>query len=203
MVHLVCGVGVSDKGVHKAYTDGKHTKPYVHWREMLRRCYSTTRDDYKDVEIFSDWLQYQNFASWYSKETTNFDTESCLFYLDKDLLLPLNKIYGPENCSILPHNINSAIILPRGFRKINRKYHAKIKTTHKGASSYVLVSGYSMDEIVHKYADVKDEYVSYLAEVFKENISKRAFSALKNFNTEQRLIVSGVYALNTELNNYK
>ena len=60
---------------------------------------------YIGCKVCEEWLNFQNFARWiYDNKYECDDLE-----LDKDLLIKGNKIYSPNTCCLLPHEINYAI----------------------------------------------------------------------------------------------
>lgn len=77
---------------------------YLKWHDMIRRTHSpvhqakaptyvgcTVEDGWAYLTQFKAWMETQE---WLGKE------------LDKDLLVPGNKHYGPETCVFLPSHIN-------------------------------------------------------------------------------------------------
>jgi len=104
---FVCGVGYIGVGKYYASKDRIPTKSYALWRSMLDRCYSGRCDPYQDVEVCKEWLNYQNFADWYSNNS--FD-KGRTYQLDKDLLGD-SKLYSPDTCCLLRYNINQLINL--------------------------------------------------------------------------------------------
>lgn len=59
---------------------------------------------YKDVTVCKEWWSYQNFAKWYDEHF--YEVEGDIMCLDKDILIPGNKIYRPEACCFLPNRLN-------------------------------------------------------------------------------------------------
>lgn len=104
---LVFGVGVYEKGRHKASVNGKHTKAYHAWRNMLERCYSASlhelRPTYMGCSVCDEWLKFQSFAEWYYD---NYPQDGKSYHLDKDLKILGNKIYSPETCLFVPKIVN-------------------------------------------------------------------------------------------------
>lgn len=94
---MVYGVGISDPS-----SSGKQR---VVWRDMLRRCYSHEYQEknktYSGCYVVDDWLNESAFGEWFSLNYVEG------FELDKDLILPGNKCYGPDTCIFVPKHINS------------------------------------------------------------------------------------------------
>lgn len=121
---LVYGVGINDADYPVTKTeviDGKSTQVwrcpiYWTWKDMLRRCYSEEfkqlRPSYQDCSTVLEWHYFMNFRAWMSEQ----DWEGK--ELDKDILLPGNKIYGPDTCVFVTTKVNNFIIdrsLDRGL----------------------------------------------------------------------------------------
>jgi len=103
----VAGVGFLGEGCNTMGTKGSPTKAYKVWHGMLSRCYSNRshikHPSYKDVAVCEEWLNYQNFAKWFEKES-NYQEG---WHLDKDLLSDGAKVYSPETCIFIPQALNS------------------------------------------------------------------------------------------------
>ena len=65
----VYGVGYIGEGKYKIRENGKQTKCYITWVNMLKRCYNdeyhNKKPTYKDCNICEEWLCFQNFAEWF------------------------------------------------------------------------------------------------------------------------------------------
>lgn len=130
---LVCGVGTNDADYKISnYLEGKQVwccPFYVKWKSMLKRCYSKSQyPSYSNCIVVKDWHYFTKFKSW--METQDWEGK----HLDKDILFPGNKEYGPETCIFIDSKVNTFIIesnASRGswpigvcFQKPNRKYRA-------------------------------------------------------------------------------
>lgn len=105
---LVFGVAVNDADFPvKPKVNGKQvTEPsYMRWMSMLARCYATYRHTvhktYAACSVSPEWLYYSNFHKWYETQYKEPGWE-----IDKDLLYPGNKVYGPEKCIFVPKSVN-------------------------------------------------------------------------------------------------
>jgi len=101
----VCGVGFLGDGEHKPVVNGKHTKTYITWRNMLGRCYSdkvqVKQPTYIGCTVADEWHNFQNFAQWFDENyVEGYD-------LDKDIKFEGNKIYSPENCLFVSRKENN------------------------------------------------------------------------------------------------
>lgn len=92
--------------------NGKNTKEYVSWKSVLRRSFDEKLKKryitYKSVECCEEWLLFENFYEWLHSQE-NFDKwfNGDKWEIDKDILVKGNKIYSPDTCCLVPHNINS------------------------------------------------------------------------------------------------
>lgn len=95
---------------------------YSTWQSMLARCYNPKHDSYDKyggagVTVCEEWQDFQTFARWHTENHIEG------WHMDKDLLG--GKLYSPETCVFLPHNIHMTItsmINPcRGYRITSSK----------------------------------------------------------------------------------
>lgn len=94
-------VGFIGEGEHPICENGKMTRAYNYWANMLKRCYYN--DEY-DSKTAKEWLNFQNFAQWDKENYYNIPNERIC--LDKDILYKGNKIYSPSTCIYVPNRIN-------------------------------------------------------------------------------------------------
>lgn len=197
----VCGIGII--GVkYPSVINGKATKEYETWRDMLRRCFDkktkSNNPCYKDVSCCKDWLLFENFYDWLHSQE-NFD-KWCNEYrsaIDKDILLKGNKIYSPETCCLTPHYINSLFvknnivrgILPVGvnyYKQLN-KYCASMSILENGKTKKKTIGYYDTPEKAFQaYKQFKEQHIKQLAqeEYNKGNITKRCYEAMMNYKVE-------------------
>lgn len=178
---LVFGKGIKGDGVSKV--NGKFTKPYQTWRNMLGRCYNPIcqkrQPSYVGCSVSDDWLYFPAFEEWFY---TNY-VEG--YQLDKDLLVDGNKEYGSDTCIFVPSQINSLFTdcgrargdYPVGvsFYKRNSKFEAHV--TINGKQQFL---GYFSDvDGAHKaYIEAKKANVLRMAEVWKDKIQPKLYEAL-------------------------
>lgn len=148
---LVRGVGINDApypvNLYKK-VDGKKVLYwacpfYLKWVAMLDRCYNEAihkrQPNYIGCSVVPEWHYFMNFRSWMEKQ----DWEGK--ELDKDLLIPNNKVYGPTTCCFLSNSVNSFMTeggsLRNGYKAgvsfENRcdKFRAHIRDSEKGKGS--------------------------------------------------------------------
>lgn len=115
----VFGVGYIGVGEFKSAENGKMTKEYRDWSQILHRCYYDTymenKPKYFESEICEEWKNFQTFAKWHKENYYIIEGE--VMALDKDLFG--DKTYSPDCCVFLPTKINSALAHMNSF--INKK----------------------------------------------------------------------------------
>lgn len=185
---LVLGKGVYCKGKYKAKEDGKHVRFYSMWWNMLKRCYSEEYQSrfptYIGCSVDGNWLFFQNFAEWCDGD----DYNTLGYQLDKDLLIPNNKIYSPKACCFVPSEINALLTdcravrgdLPQGvsFRKDSNKYRACVSVDGRKIS---LGSYDCPNEAYLVYKKAKEAYVKKKALEWQDRIADNVFQALMNW----------------------
>lgn len=181
----VCGVGFLGCGKHKAVANGSLTAEYKMWRGMIYRCYLEKRSAaYVSCSVCSEWLNFQNFADWLS----SYDFKEDDWDLDKDMLGQGKKIYSPENCALVPREINSLVTdrapaktgLPLGVYKGLRDGTFRACITMDGEAKHLGVYG-TPEEAHRSYVAVREEYVRSFADKWDGRVDPRVISALKNW----------------------
>lgn len=108
---LIRGVGVCDVA---ETVDVTKCAFYRTWLNMFRRCYSAEfhliQPGYADCSVSPEWHSFSNFRDWMQSQDWEGNE------LDKDLLVPGNKIYGPKTCAFVPKWLNGSIAANRSKR---------------------------------------------------------------------------------------
>ncbi|WIL01895.1 HNH homing endonuclease [Salmonella phage D5lw] len=111
---LVCGVGLNDTPERPARVGGKMTADYMAWTAMLQRVYDPKyhgrQPTYLGCSVVKEWLKRSCFIEWFDGNYV------AGWYLDKDILKPGNKEYGPETCIYVPGWLNTFINDSRAIR---------------------------------------------------------------------------------------
>lgn len=99
-------VGINDSTEPVTYVvNGKRVAypSYVAWTGFLFRCYASTsyHPYHAGCTVHEDWHYYSNFKKWFDE---NYKEG---YYLDKDMKVLGNKVYGPDTCVFMPAWLNS------------------------------------------------------------------------------------------------
>jgi hypothetical protein len=146
-----------------------HTKGYLKWRAMLRRCtcklWLAKHPTYLGCSVCESWLTFSNFYTWLEK-TPNFQDLS----LDKDILVPGNKVYSPDTCCLITQHVNTLLTsctssrgdYPVGvtYSKRENKYRAVLSTF--GASKHIGTFK-TPEEASDAYLTAKKEHILEVA----------------------------------------
>lgn len=105
---LIFGVAINDYAnkTENGYM-GAHSGRcpiYRTWFHIVRRCYDSRvhliRPTYTDCKMHESWHLFSVFSEWMKTQ----DWPG--MHIDKDILLPGNKIYGPDTCVFITPNLN-------------------------------------------------------------------------------------------------
>ncbi len=182
------GVGTNSRGKYKTGIDGKRAKSYATWKSMLKRAYCpkyhTSRPTYLGCSVSDEWLEYQEFAKWFE----NHEYGNHGYELDKDLLIPGNKIYAPDRCVFVPSQLNNLLLDSKAIRgqyaqgvsinKRSNKFGARIKINGKQKNL-----GFFDTEIeaYRTYKKAKEENVKHMANHWRDDIAANVYDALMNW----------------------
>lgn len=175
--------------------DGKRVKEpaYEVWRKIHLRAgnYAGTHPAYEDVTVSKEWWCFQDFAEWFHENLYKVDDE--VMCVDKDILIPGNRVYGPDYCLIVPNRINE--IFKNGDKKNNatelptgvtiRKDGSKVKYRAR-CSVRVAMGEYKSisktfdtpEEAYEFYKKSKLDYIKSVAEEYKNKIPNKVYRAL-------------------------
>ena len=192
MTPSVYGVGFIGVGDYKTCDgNGKFTKCYIVWHNMLRRCYDPKfhekQPTYENCTVCEEWHNFQVFAEWYYKHY--YEVEGQRMNLDKDILCKGNKVYSADTCVFVPQSINALFIKSDKLRgkyyigvcKKGNKFQAKLnkdnETIHLGAYA-------TPEEAFQAYKTAKEQYIKEVANKYKEQIPHELYQALMNYDVE-------------------
>ena len=185
---LIYGVATNDADYRVVNTnaEGKQVKCpfYAKWLGMLTRVYDSSlhakKPSYAYCTIHPDWLLFSNFRQWMLRQ----DWEDK--HLDKDLLVPGNKEYGPDTCLFVSGALNNLLTLRQQGRGA---LPLGVSTTTINGHSYYVAScsfygkqkrlGYfkTPEEAAACYTQAKNAYIQELAD---QEQDCRVAKALRN-----------------------
>lgn len=181
------GIGYLGVGQHKASKSRKKTKAYSKWCGILNRGYSllhrNTHPSYEGVTVCEEWHNFQNFGNWFE------DNYKDGFELDKDILIKGNKIYSPDMCVFVPHEINMLFVKCnniRGKHPIGITKHGnifRVYCRHYGKN--ILIGTFStIEEAFQNYKTAKELHIKEVAEKWKDQINDKVYQALINYQVQ-------------------
>ncbi|NRB39667.1 MAG: hypothetical protein HRU20_14555 [Pseudomonadales bacterium] len=181
----VYGIGVNDADyIISRKVDGKQiTCPiYEKWKAMMKRCYNAaykkTNPAYDGCSVDPAWHEFTVFRSWMLARDWQ-DME-----LDKDLIDPTNKVYGPDACVFVPRWLNALVKAntakrgkyPQGVVSVGNRFRAAF--TKQGQPVYI-GSYTTVEEAAYAYGHTKGKYVLEVADQY-ESIDPRIAEGLRD-----------------------
>lgn len=193
----IYGVGINDfNGGVKV--GKKHLPAYESWFGMLKRCYDEKakarkrNSKYNGCTVVDEWHRFSAFKKWFEDPENGWRQGYCL---DKDIIVPGNKIYGPQYCLFVPPEINQMITFNRGddglplgvhYNKTLRKYTCCVNNPLTGELEHIGTFP-SIDDAFNAYKERKEKYIQLVAKIYFEEgaITERAFNALMSFKVQK------------------
>ena len=180
LVHDI-GINDADYSVYPVVNGKQAMCPYyMVWKGMIERCYSKVchkkHPTYVDCSVSEEWLTFSNFKSW--METQDWKGKQ----LDKDILIPGNKVYSREACVFVSSEVNSLMIdcakargqWPVGvhFHKIEKKFRAQVSIHGKR----VQLGRFKTSEDAYKaYVIAKTEHVRDVADTQPKGVMEALY----------------------------
>ena len=190
--------GYLGEGKYKTKENGKNTRVYNTWHNMLQRCYDPKlhkkESTYIECSVNKEWLNLQNFGEWY--EENYYEIEGQKMHLDKDILVKHNKVYSPDTCIFVPQTINNLFIKSnksRGESVIgttpykNGKYRTQcnIINPETGKSKKKHLGVYDTEQEAFKvYKYYKERNIKMVADYFKKYIPYELYQGLCNYEVD-------------------
>lgn len=170
------------------YSHKKDKQAYKKWYAMFERCYNEnyhkTKPTYIGCSVVEDWYSFQNFAEWFYQQKRQDGWE-----LDKDLLMPGNKVYGPDFCCLVPRALNLLINHNKmgnqenpigvSFSKKRGMYYSAYH--NENGENIVLGFSHDRDKLLQLYRNAKKGAIRKAAEKYKDVIEKRLYESLINW----------------------
>lgn len=183
------GVGVIGEG---PYSHASHPKTYDAWINMLQRCYSPLmlkrESSYVGCSVCQEWLNFQQFASWYIENCPN-DT----YCLDKDIKIKNNKVYSPDTVLFVPSEINKLFVkqqtqrgsLPIGVQKPNDEIGFIAVCMNPFTKKAERLGHFLTPELAfYAYKEYKELIIRKMAEKYKSVISSDLYKAMLMYQVD-------------------
>lgn len=196
----VYGVGILGNKHKTILPNGKRTKEYETWRNILQRSfddkYKNKKPTYKDITCCEEWLLFDNFYEWIHSQP-NFDRwlNNNSWHIDKDILLKGNKIYSPKFCSLVPQRVNSLFLkdnakrgdLPIGVQR-SKHYNTYLAQCHDsdyGGAKHLGIFD-TIDDAFKAYKAYKESIIKSIAkqEFDNGNITIECYNAMMCYEVE-------------------
>lgn len=183
MKRTVLGVGYKGYGNNPMYIGNSSTTEYRCWYNMMNRCYSEKQKaitpTYQESLVDESWHNFQNFANWYK----GYKRKEKGYQLDKDLLVKGNKVYSPENCCLIPSEVNKLIVVSKRSSAMLGTWFDESRGLWRSSlskNSKVVTIGWFETELeAHlEYVKQKEIYVRKSAKKWKGVLDDRVFQAL-------------------------
>jgi len=180
--------GYIGEGEAVIWANGKNTKVYDVWHDMIKRVYDPKvhikQPAYKGVKLCEEWHNFNTFALWFK------DNYIDGYALDKDLLSGGSKIYSPDTCVFIPVALNSFLA---NIKSTNTSGHTGVcwhKRRNKWNSNIrnlkinkIISLGYfsNIEEASKAYQKKRAVYVRYWKYVAKRvyNLPQNAIDNIK------------------------
>ena len=192
------GVGILG-AKYRARIDGKFMREYYTWAHIIERCFDKKlkmkQPAYTDTSCCDEWLNFENFYEWLHKQP-NFDKwyNEKRWAVDKDILNKGNKIYSPENCCLIPQNVNCLFLkreaergqYPIGVHYKDNGFVARCRNPFIDKTEEL--GNYSTPEnaFYQGYKPYKEKIIKQIAQIEYENgnITKECYNAMMNYEVE-------------------
>ena len=167
-------------------------KSFRQWNDMIIRAtnedFKNRSHTYKDCSISENFKDFNYFHNWCLQQT-GYNKNG--YELDKDILIKGNKEYSENHCCFVPKEINMQFVKSNTIRgdcpigvtrvKSTGRYITQIKRKRLG--KYYSISG-TIEEAFLKYKKVKEDYIKYLADIYKDGLDEKVYNALYAYEVE-------------------
>mgnify|MGYP003195460825 CR=1 FL=1 len=194
----VCGVGINGTK-YPMCIDGVPIKEYRIWIHMIERCFGKKRKKsnhtYQNVICCDEWLLYENFYEWlHRQENFNKWLNNENWDIDKDILIKGNKIYSPDTCVLVPHNVNCLFLkckksrntLPIGVEEVKGKFYSYCNNPFDNEIKKHLGIFETKTKAFYAYKNYKENLIKQVAnnEYQKGNITQKCYQAMIDYKVE-------------------
>ena len=188
LLPTVHGIGIT--GDSQVRVDGKHTKEYRLWNNMLKRCYSVgcqkVRPTYIDCSVSENFRYLQYFKEWCNNQIgfNSVDEKGKPFALDKDILVKGNRVYNEDVCVFVPQEVNLLFTKrdkSRGEYPIGVSFHKSRGMLTATLNNKYLGYFNTAEQAFQVYKTAKEAYIIEVANKWKDKIDPKVYEALMNY----------------------
>ncbi len=131
------------------------------------------------------WQYYQDFAEWFHSQV---GSNIVGWHLDKDIIIPGNKVYGPDTCCFVPQSLNKLLTHNKTTKgEFDVGVHLKKSSGKYGATISIDTIRHHIGyfetpeeaSVAYQIAKIKD--IHRQANLYKGMIDPRAYDALINY----------------------
>lgn len=157
---------------------------YSKWANMIQRCYDEIthklKPYYAACTVCEEWLNFSNYRLWHTENAMGDRKVD----LDKDILIPGNKTYSPETCTLVTHFTNTVFETTKGIDSNIVKNNA----TGKYDATMIILG--KREEIgtfdtegqaKQGFIDYKNDYISEFAKSSKGKVPNKTYEAMTNW----------------------
>lgn len=194
----VYGIGITGNKYPRSI-NCKITREYDTWIHMLQRSFDNKckerQPSYDVVSCCEEWLNYETFYEWLHGQP-NFDKwySGKRWAVDKDILNKRNKVYSPENCCLIPQNVNCLFLKREAQRGkypigVSHRKDGFLASCHNPFTNRREELGYySTPEKAFYlgYKPYKENIIKQVAQIEfdKGNITKECYESMMNYEVE-------------------
>ena len=177
----IYGVGYISEGKYKVSENGKNTKEYDIYHDMLKRCYDPKYQEkystYKGCKVEEYLLNFQYMAEWI--EENYYEVPGEQMCLDKDILCKGNKVYSRETCIFVPQRINKLFT-----KRDNDRGDCPIGVSDLPSGNYRVdcSNGYGKSVYLGTYSTKEEAFRIY--KQYKEKVIKEVIDSYKGIIPE-------------------
>lgn len=190
----VYGVGMTGNK-YPAKINGKNTKEYDTWTNMIQRCFDTKLKEkqptYENVDCCDEWLHFERFYEWLHSQS-NFDKwyKNSRWAIDKDILIKGSKVYSPEACCLVPQNVNCLFLKREAERGnypigVSYKNDGFLASCHNPFINDREELGYysTPEKAFYVYKNYKEDIIKQVAQIEYDsgNITDECYQAMMNY----------------------
>ena len=188
LLPTVHGIGIT--GDSQVKVDGKHTKEYRLWHNMLNRCYNVgyqkVQPRYIDCSVSENFRYFQYFKEWCNNQIgfNSVDENGKPFALDKDILVKGNRVYNEDVCAFVPQEVNLLFTKrdkSRGEYPIGVSFHKSRGMLTATLNNKYLGYFNTAEQAFQVYKTAKEAYIKEVANKWKGKIDPKVYEALMNY----------------------